>query len=107
MTTYLDSSLNGFIHFYHFLHRHDVHFKPLAVKRCVVTIHPAQFLELHTKLVVINLALLVPKQRIGIYGEVEVAEGLEKDEVVIVLIHHLAELLHNAWHKQLIAIFLH
>lgn len=107
MTTYLDSSLNGFIHFYHFSHRHDVHFKPLAVKRCTVTVHPAQFLELHTKLVVINLALLVPEQRISIYREVQVAKRFEEDEMFLVFIDRLAELLYDAWHKQLIAIFLH
>ena len=107
MTTYLDSSLNGFIHFYHFSHRHDIHFKPLAVKRCAVTVHPAQFLELHAELIVINLALLVPKQRISINREVQVAKRFEEDEMFLVLIYHLAKLIHDGWFKILVTILRH
>ena len=63
-----------------------------------MAVHPDQFLELHTELVVIYLALLVPEQRISIYREVQVAKRLEEDEVVIVLIHSLAELrLFTVW----------
>ena len=107
MTTYLDSSLNGFIHFYHFSHRHDIHFKPLAVKRCAVTVHPTQFLELHAELVIFNLALLIPEQRISIYREVQVAKKFEEDEMFFVLIYRLAKLIHDGWFKMLVAILRH
>ena len=76
---------------HHLTHRHDVHFKSLAVKRCTVTVHPAQFLELHAELIIFNLALLVPEQRISIYREVEVAKRFEEDEMLIILIYRLAD----------------
>ena len=92
---------------HHLTHRYDIHLQPLSIERCSAAIHPTQFLELHAEPVVIYLALLVPERRISIYREVQVAERLEEDEVVIVLIHHLAELHHDAWHKLLVAIFLY
>jgi phage FluMu protein Com len=72
-----------------------------------VAVHPAQFLELHTKLIVINLALLVPEQRISIYREVQVAKRFEEDEMILVLIDCLAELIHDGWFKMLVTILCH
>ena len=92
---------------HHLTHRHDVHFKFLAVKRCAVTVHPAQFLKLHAELIIFNLALLVPQQRIGIYREVQVAKRFEEDEMFLVFIDRLAELIHDAWFKMLVAILCH
>lgn len=88
------------------MHRHDIHSQFPAVKWSPLAIHPAEFLKLHAERLVVYLSLLVPQQRIGIDREIKVAEGLEEDEVFIVLIHHLAEQIHNSWHKLLVAIFL-
>lgn len=95
------------IRLHHLTHRHDVHFKFLAVKRCAVTVHPAQFLKLHAELIIFNLALLIPEQRISIYREVQVAKRFEEDEMFLALIYRLAKLIHDGWFKILVTILRH
>ena len=91
----------------HLTHRHDIHSQFPAVQRSSLAVHPTEFLKLQAESVIVNFPLLIPQQRIGIDGEIQITERFEEDEMIIVFIHHLAELIHDVWHKILVAIFLH
>ena len=88
-------------------HRHDKHSQFPSVQRSPLAVHPAQFLKLHAELIIFNLALLIPEQRISIYREVQVAKRFKEDEMLLVLIYRLAELIHDGWFKILVTILRH